>query len=249
MVGLYTAGCPLHIDEEGIEKIVEYCEKHPGLLILLDSYAKCVQGLGLDERSADIADPLSDLQEAIAPYEATLVVIHHANKQSHGQSASMASRGSTALPAAVSQIVSMARVSSEEQSPIARRDNRIKLMTEEPLELLIEQVEGGNSWCLHGTAEQIRQTEGFKEVIEKLTDRQDEVLSDMCNHWMATGKGMDARHLENALNLKRQAARKIMQALKSKGLILEWGQSDSSSAGRPRILFRPVEEVLGYYRT
>ena len=251
MVGLYTAGCPLHIDEEGIEKIVEYCEEYPGLLILLDSYAKCVQGLGLDERSADIADPLSDLQEAIAPYEATLVVIHHANKQSQGQSASMASRGSTALPAAVSQIVSMARVSSEEQSPIARRDNRIKLMTEgregEPLELLIEQVEGGNSWHLHGTAEQIRQTQGFSEVIEKLTDRQDEALSDICNHWIATGRGMDARHLENALKLKRQAARKVIQALKSKGLIIQWGQSETSSVGRPRILFRPVSEILDHY--
>ena len=121
IVGVFHKGCPLHLDEGGIDQIVEYCRQHPDLIILLDSYAAATAALGLEEKSASYADPLMDLQEAIAPYNASLIVIHHSNKQSAKGRASSASRGTTALPAAVSQTVSLSWVSDPEENPLAPR--------------------------------------------------------------------------------------------------------------------------------
>jgi hypothetical protein len=74
IVGLFHSGTPLSLDHEGIEKIASYARKHPGLLVLIDSYARCVGKLGLKERDEEIAEPLADLQEALSPYGATIVV-------------------------------------------------------------------------------------------------------------------------------------------------------------------------------
>ena len=70
IIGVFHKGCPLHLDEGGIDQIVEYCRAFPNLIILLDSYAAATAALGLEEKSASYADPLMDLQEAIAPYSA-----------------------------------------------------------------------------------------------------------------------------------------------------------------------------------
>ena len=63
------------------------------------------------------------------------------------RSASMSSRGTTALPAAVSQTVNLAKMQKE--NPLAPKDERIKLTTEgrasKPLDLLIEHAMKGKS--------------------------------------------------------------------------------------------------------
>ena len=75
IVGLFHSGAPLSLDPEGIERITNYAKEHPGLLVMIDSYARCVASLGVSERDAEIAGPLADLQEALGPYGATIVVI------------------------------------------------------------------------------------------------------------------------------------------------------------------------------
>lgn len=141
IVSLYSKSSPLHLDEAGIDQIAEYCRSYPNLVILLDSYSAATAGLGLEEKSAMYAEPLLDLQEAIAPYGASLIVIHHSNRHSAKGRASSASRGTTALPAAVSQTVNLSWCSDPEDNPLASADYRIKLTTEgrasRPLELFI----------------------------------------------------------------------------------------------------------------
>ena len=66
------------MDEEGIERIAGYCTRYPGLIVLLDSYHALTSRLGLQECDASFADPCIDLTEALAPHEATLLLIHHA---------------------------------------------------------------------------------------------------------------------------------------------------------------------------
>ena len=254
IVQLFHKGCPLHLDEAGIDQIAELASQFPELIILLDSYYACTSHLGLDENNASIADPLLDLQEAIAPYGSTLIVIHHSNRSKAGGRASQASRGSTALPAAVSQTVTLSWASAEESNPLAPRDKRVKLTTEgregQPIELLIEQVDDGQCWQLHGTGEQIAKTELVKKLVSALTDHQDAALRELCCHWNATGCGMDAVHLAVALQIDRATPRsnatQVLNSLERRHLVIHDGYraAEGGMGGKPAKLFRPAEEVL-----
>jgi hypothetical protein len=257
IVGLFHKGCPLHLDEDGIDQIVsDYCEKHPGLLILLDSYHACTSHLALDESSASFADPLIDLQEAISPYNATLIVIHHSNKSTGGGRASQASRGSTALPGAVSQTITMTWAEAQ-QGPMARRDNRVKLTTEgregEPVDLLIEQVEEGCNWISHGTGEEAAMQLQLQQIIDGLTQRQYEALRVMCQHWRQHQQGLDAVQLAKALKIKGSTphtkARTVLVALERRKLLASAGsrQAAGATGGQPACLYRPIDEVLAAF--
>jgi hypothetical protein len=53
-------------------------------LLIDGSYAKLTGPLALKEARADFAGPFGDLQEAVAPYGTTLVVIHHSGRSRAG---------------------------------------------------------------------------------------------------------------------------------------------------------------------
>ena len=250
IVALFHKGCPLHLDEEGIERIVGYCEKHPGLVILLDSYAACTAQLGLDENSSAFAEPLLDLQEAIAPHDCTLVVIHHSSKGKAGQRASMASRGGTALPAAVSQTIDLTWAQEETAGPV--RDPKVKLSTEgresQPIEIWIQQIDDGRDWMLHGSGAELAFAQRIEEVIEKLNDRQSEALAVIVDHWEEHQEGLDAVRLGKALEIKdspTSKARTVITSLLNKKLIEAAGtrQADGENGGQPAKLFRPIPFV------
>ncbi|KZR88734.1 hypothetical protein MITS9508_01911 [Synechococcus sp. MIT S9508] len=253
IVGVFHKGCPLHLDESGIDQIVEFCRAFPDLIILLDSYAAATAALGLEEKSASYADPLLDLQEAIAPYNASLIVIHHSNRHSAKGRASSASRGTTALPAAVSQTVSLAWVSDPEDNPLAPADYRVKVTTEgragRPLDLLIEQVDDGSNWISHGSAAEVARQQAMEEILDKLPERQSGALRDMTHHWVTTKLGMDRPHLGAALGLDRKRSKEVMDALLQKKLIQFDRERSARGDGRgqPTRLFRPVDAVLPFF--
>ncbi len=117
LVALHHAGAPLHLDHEGIDRIAAYAQEHPGLLIIIDSFSACVAPLGLKEESPQIAEPIHDLMEQLEPHGATVVLIHHAGKGRAGEGASLASRGSTALPAVASQTIKLGPASANPSDP------------------------------------------------------------------------------------------------------------------------------------
>ena len=251
---LFHTGAPLHLDEEGILTIAEICQSNSGMLLIVDSYAKCTASLGIPEADSLYAAPLMDLQEAIAPSNATLIVIHHSNRAAVGGRASLSSRGTTALPAAVSQTISLSWANSGDPNPLAKQDRRVKLVTEgragKPLELLIEQADTGREWILHGSGDQVAVENALQAIVDALTDRQYEALLDMSRHWASTQQGMDNVHLANALGLEgsrpdRKAA-EVTRALERKGLVRKAGQRNASgdAGGQPAQLYQPVEQVL-----
>ena len=124
LVALFHQGLPLYLDPEGIERIAEYAAKHPNLLVVLDSISASTGSLGLNENSVEIAGPVHDLMEVLEPYGATLIAIHHCGKGSAGESPATASRGSTAIPALASQIISLVRFDKESNG---QHDHRIVL--------------------------------------------------------------------------------------------------------------------------
>jgi hypothetical protein len=216
LVALFHAGRPIHLDPEGIERLVEEVRPHPGALVILDSYSAATRLLGLEEASAEFAMPLVGLMEALEPHQATLLVIHHAGKARSAESPTSASRGSTALPAAASQVLSLARVNSQN-----RADRRLMLSAEGrggPQEhLLIERQ--GDKWICHGSGNEAHAAHQRAQHRQKLTERQAGALALVERRWRdgqgeTTGADLVA---EPACDLDgknvARLARKTLQAL------------------------------------
>jgi len=247
---------PLHLNEKGIDTITQACAEHPNnLFLLLDSYFSHVSPLGLDEKDSCYAEPLLDLQESIAPYKPTLAVIHHSNRNSAGQGASMSSRGTTALPAAVSQTVNMAKMQKE--GPLAPTDDRVKLTTEgrasKPLDLIIEQINDGYEWILHGNAASISRRDAVQEIVDGLNERQRLAIEDIATHWQATGCGMDAEALADALDIQGAnppaRAREVMATLEKNHLIQKCGDKPAKGdgGGQAKKLYKPTKAAIDLY--
>jgi hypothetical protein len=180
LVALFHAGRPIHLDPEGIERLADLAGQHPGALLVLDSYAAATRPLGIEECSAEFAMPLAELSEALEPHKATLLVIHHAGKARAGESPTSASRGTTALPAAVSQVLSLARV-----NPQNKADRRLMLSAEGrggPQEhLLIERR--GDEWICHGSGDEVQAAFQREQHRQNLTDRQAAALELVERRW------------------------------------------------------------------
>ena len=247
IVGLFTAGNPLYLDEDGIERIAEHADQHPGLLVVVDSYHACCRTLGVSENDAEMADPVLALLESIAPHKGTLLVVHHANKGGATEGAAVASRGTSALPAAASQIIQLHRMA--EANPAAAPDKRIVLKTEgrggAPLQLLIERRDEG--WHLHGDAKEVMEAQRLLEVEAKLQDRQAEALDAVRDHYQQDQQPMDAAMLAARLCLggkgnrdgERKARSTLNQLVRHRLLVAE---IQTTETGR-RKLYRPVGGV------
>lgn len=228
IVGLFHSGAPLALDSEGIERIASYAKRHPGLLVVIDSYARCVAPLGLSERDAEIAEPLADLQEALGSSGASIVVIHHSNKSSRNESASLASRGSTALPAACSQILHLQRLEAPEggqQSPLS---GKRMLSTEgrggAPEKFLLELSEEGR-WLCRGDGDALLREEERQRAVGALNDRQASALEHVEEVWESTEgrQGISADLLASLMELRgadtSRAARRLLDQLAQRGLV------------------------------
>lgn len=247
LVGLFTAGNPLYLDEEGIERIAEYADEHPGLLVVVDSYHACCRTLGISENDAEMADPVLALLESIAPHKGTLLVVHHANKGGAQGGAAVASRGTSALPAAASQIIQLHRMA--QANPAAAPDKRIVLKTEgrggAPLQLLIERRDEG--WHLHGDAEEVIEAQRLLEAEAKLQDRQAEALEAVRDQHQQDQQPMDAAMLAARLRLGgkgnrdgERKARSTLDQLVRHGLLAV--EIQTTKTGR-RKLYRPAGGV------
>ena len=218
---LFTQSEAVYLDHAGINRIVEEVSKWSGCLLLVDSYAKCVGPLGLKESDSLFAAPLGDLQEGVAPFDVTSVVIHHSGHGRRGEGAVAASRGTTALPAAVSQVISLGWFNREKNSV----DKRVLLQTEgrggEPQQLLIEQHESG--WTSHGDAQTVLRQQAQEAEEGKLTDTQAEVLELVRSRAEGGGKSWEAktnyRVLREELKIPDRQALRVLRSREKKGFL------------------------------
>ena len=214
IVGLFTQNESLHLDDSGLSRIGELVSNHEGCLLLIDSYSKVVAPLGVKEADASFAGPIGDLQEVVAPFGVTTIVIHHSGKQSLGSGAVMASRGSTALPAAVSQVINLKWFNRDEN----RQDKRILLETEGrgmSFETIILQSQYG--FESEGDATDVIERQKEKEKIARLQDTQAEVFEEVKDRRPQETTSGD---IKNALNIGDRSALRSLRALERKGLLI-----------------------------
>lgn len=213
---------PLHLDESGLDRLSSICEANPGALILIDSFAAVTAPLGIDEFKPEAAEPLYALCEAVEPYGAATVLIHHSSKSRSGEQASNAARGSNAITAVPSQLINLAWHGDPKQ------DRRIELTSEGrgalPTALVIEQIERCQ-WISHGDAAAIRQTEGRAKAERNLNPRQEIVLDEVRDQWDQALYEMDSVWLEQSLQAQfsgkdgRREASSTLEQLERKQLL------------------------------
>lgn len=236
---LWHRSQPVYLDTPGIEDIGTECEQHPGALLFCDTYAALIAPLGLDEAKPEAAEPLYNLMEMIEQHQITPVLLHHASKSRANERASNASRNSNAIPAAVSQIISLQWL-----EPDKKGDQRINLTTEgrnsKPIDLVIEQVDR-SQWISHGTADDIKEKQRRDKVVQKLNDRQSLAYDELQDLWERERKEMTAPALleiDQELYGSERQARRSLDELVVKGLVDDREGRNESGTARCKY-FRP----------
>ena len=231
--GLFSKSEAIQLDDAGLARIADLASTNPGGLFLFDSYTKLTSKLGLKEAANTFAGPAEDVQEVCAPHSITLVVLHHSGHSRQGEGAVAASRGTTALPAAFSQVINLAWFKRRE----SKTDKRVLLETEgreEDLQLLILQNTGG--WTLEGDAAEQLEALFRQETEEKLTDAMADVL-ELCRERWKQLKHTSNTDVLREINSYKENDRKALRHLRSlecKGLL-------ESKAEATWIAFKPTE--------
>jgi len=183
-IALYTASHGIYLNEEGINRIEGHAKTNPGLLVVIDSFTACILPLGIDENTADTAGPVRDLMSKLEPYDATVILIHHASKSKANSSPVVASRGSGALPAAASNVILIKPYSPTDEGSQSF-GNKVIIESSgrggSPVKLLIERTKTG--WVSHGDGETALAKNKIANVIEKLSSRQSAVYDLIQERW------------------------------------------------------------------
>jgi len=239
---LWHTGAPLHLTEGGIAHLGEIAEANPGALFLLDSYHACCAPLGLEEAASSFDGPARQLAEAVAPYKATLAMIHHTNKSVSGGNATNASRGSNALPAAASLTILMNWFKQPAEGQ-TQNDHRVVLKTQgraKGTTLLIELQDDG--WIHHGDGESVLAAEAMQEASDELQGRQADIFDHMCERWAAGEFPVSTNELQEIAKCNASKVLRALRALEKKGLVYQHGQLEVLVAGgRPQFLWAPIE--------
>lgn len=147
IVRLWDSHNPWAATPEGIAELRQVCADHPRSLVLVDSFAKVSEKLGIDENSREAAEVLTDIERACIVHGCTPLVIHH-NAKAAGRIGIVngaALRGNGAIRANASQLLILTLI--EPDNP---KDPRRRLVTEgrgtEFIDSVIELEDNGRSW-------------------------------------------------------------------------------------------------------
>ena len=241
---LWHKGKPFHLTEERIEQLAALVKENPNCIVLLDAFKSLLTGLGLDENHADAVEPIKLLCEALAPYNATLILLHHSSGTNATERASKASRGTNAIPAEASQIIQLSWL-----NPDNKLDHRVVINTEgrnsKPLDMVIEQIQR-SVWVSHGNTSDISEKLNLEKVREKLGERQRLALTFVEENKKANGLNTTSEDLAisfpeefGADKYSKMKALASLNALKDKKLI---GSKPKNIEGKGTVLFFfPIE--------
>lgn len=173
IVELWSAEQGLALNAEGIEAVREVAEEYPGALIIADSIRKLVVSpLGIDEKDTRVVSPLQKLELELAPYDVSMVYIHHAGKGRAGESPITAGAGGTALPGHAANLIGLQKVSDRDD------EHRVQVWIDGRLgrESKFYFDSSVDGFALLGDGQDIARVERMQKAEGALTDAQEEVL-------------------------------------------------------------------------
>ena len=215
---MWTRNNPLNLDEDGLailaDKVAEFKGQRP--IVIFDSYPKSVPK-DTSEKDVGFAEPLYELQQVVAPGDATPIIIHHSGR-SDSNSAIILIRVHTSLTAGVDMVIALKWLKKEENL----QDKRILLLTEGMAveqQLVIMQEDDGFHLCCDYN--QVVQEEKIRQVNDDLNDGQNmvyEIVEERSAKDLPTNYKDVAPLLDDIKDPQRQA-RKILEQLLKLNLI------------------------------
>ena len=250
---LICRGMSFRLDPDGIDLIVNHCKESPDLVILMDSLTTVMSGMGQDENRPQYVEPLETLMDAIAPYGATLILIHHSKKENAGGSMATMARGTSALSAKVDVLVSLKQFKA---SQFSEPTGEIEIFTEGRVgkrqSLLAAWDEEAKCWVSRGSRSEALKEHALQEEGAKLKGRQLETLIALIQAYEIDNIPPSATELTVALGLDPKEERtKVYGYLKplieTKGYALEAGVR-KTGACKGENTYKPTPKALQWDR-
>ena len=232
-IELLTAENTFNLDDDGIDFIASKAQQHPGLIVLLDSYTKAMEGMGYQDKDTSYGDPLSALADAVAPWGTTVIVIHHVSKGNRNASPVLAGRGSMRMSEIASWIVKMqfAKEESIDSSSDGLVTGPRKITTTgrgRSIELIAEMDDDGK-WhggeAVETLVKQLQEENAKTNLLERLNNRQKQVMNILNQSWnedygkctveIVAGTMLSRKPDEDT----KRKVRATLDQLKDKGLI------------------------------
>ena len=249
MAGITCAGMNFRLDDAGIDLVEQQARENPGLIVLIDAFASCMWGLGVDENKSQAVDPLMRLINAVAPFRATLIVVHHAKKGTDAIGVSASARGSSAITAVVDQIVSMKAIrkpGTDEETGEVTLQTRGR--ASKPIALSIRQGSDGKKWESLGSLEEREEANRIEKAGDALTDGQRLVLEAAIrayadNKTPCTVKDYCLSLGKNPTTQRRLVQKYVDGLVKTKGFLKKAGEVQHGKT-KPQCLYLPTQEGL-----
>ena len=248
VVGMVTAETGFTLDDYWLTKIEEKLREHGPLVVLLDSYSAAIRMQALDENKAEAAVPMQQLHNLVMAYDSTLIVIHHANKAGGDGNLTKSSRGSSAIPAAVDNLVEMTTWKEQEEPGVKKYELSVSGRAETDGTPLIGYSKHSGAWSSYGSAREAREQLMKDDSYDGLSVQQLQVVDVLVTAYKRNGSSLTSKAIVEEIHDRpsKNAAihmNKTLRALEKKGLIEEVA-TRSDVAGRPSIHWMPTSWCL-----
>lgn len=209
IVALTTAETMFTLDHYWLSRVEEQLREHGPLIVLLDSYAASIRGLGLDENKSESATPLMQLHNLVSQYESTLIVIHHSNKGGGDGNAAKASRGSSAISACADNLIEMSVHRGSEEDGVKKYELNVEGRAETDGVPLIGYSKQSAEWISYGSLSDLRAEARKDSSYDALTQAQLVLLNALVEATTEENRGQSVNSLGEALHETPTKAQKV----------------------------------------
>lgn len=210
IVAMSTAETSFQLDEYWISRVERELREHGPLVVLLDSYSAAIRSLGIDENRSESATPLMKLHNLVSQYGSTLIVIHHANKAGGEGSAARASRGSSAIAAAVDNLIEMGAFRGDGEEGIKKYELRVEGRAETDGAPLLGYSAHSNEWMSCGSVREAKEELRKDEHYDGLTQAQLVVLNALVEATTKENKGLSVGDLAALVHEDPSKSQKVV---------------------------------------
>lgn len=223
VVGMVTAETGFTLDEYWLAKIEEILRESGPLVVLLDSYSAAIRMRALDENKAEAAVPMQQLHNLVMAYNSTLIVIHHANKAGGDGNSTKAARGSTAITAAVDNLVEMKGWKEQEEPGVKKYELSVSGRAETDGVPLIGYSKHSGQWSSYGSAREAKEELRRDDNYDALTVQQLKTLDLLVRALVDENKSLTVNEIAEELHdtvtkTNKVAVSKTLNRLQTLGL-------------------------------
>jgi hypothetical protein len=231
-IELLTAEDTFNLDDDGIDFLARQAQRHSGLIILLDSYTKAMEGMGYQDKDTSYGDPLSALADAVAAHGATVIVIHHVSKGNRNASPVLAGRGSMRMAEIASWMVKLQFLKDESADSssdgLIAGPRKMTAVGRGRSNELVAEMDGNGKWmngqALDAMAREMEEEQQKAALLNSLNDRQKKVLK-ILNDELTDGEKSTVEVVAGRLfggkpnEDSKRKVRATLDQLKDKGLV------------------------------